>query len=530
MTMDDTIGFMRLFVRVDGITPFTLMLPDNLVYSNYVEIATKYFKEMRSNARENRELTLIRRIHFNNNDILLDFKRKMSTSEKSVLALNSTTVSHVNRERVPDILSESLVDMRPLYTSINPMKLRSEFLVTETLPTVPACETQNMIVNISFNRLITLITSVNCSPFNEDVFWVTYRQFATPKDVLKKLIERYNTPRLTNVGEAQKDVFDQCIYEEMATSVKTKVFNVLENWVTRCFFDFSDDTLYRHLNDFVREKIDTDCAPPRILTLMRDGIRASLHLRQPLTMPGTVNRTMTTSALIAQYLPREIADQLTILTQLVHSRIHPYELIGGLWEGPRACHVPNCVSYRDFFSRVSNWVTYSIVSETDSFRRTANWAAILSICDELMKLKNFDMAMAMYGGLMEPPCDRLTHTWGALSPQANLLSEKFKKLFSAKSNWKNIKYAIRCASRPFFPCIAIFMRDLKQLEDLPMIQDGGIHYYRCIAQYTLISMLLEGGKSRVDNIIPNADIQGVFSFWKLVDNKALMDMSILSQE
>lgn len=521
--MSGEAGLMRLFVRVEGMSPFSLLLKDNLLPEHYEEIATKYFNETYVVSREPQELILIRRVHFQTNDVLLDFKRKKTTRQRAAAQVTSALAT-VKATGGPDA-AESLVTDDHLYERATSKKIKNELVVTDAMSTVPQCETHHLPLGISFNRLIALITDPTSSPFLEDVFFITFRQFATPNDVLTKLIERYETPLLTKVGEPQRSPLDQRLYHEMCLSVKTKVFKVLERWVQEAYFDFADDIVYSRLNDFVREKVDTDCAPAKILHLLREKSRIALHLRGRQQLPGSVNKKLIPSALLT-VPPSAIATQLTILTQLIHSRIEPHELIGGLWNGPQSIHVPNFVAYRDFFARVSNWVTYAVVSEADFGRRVRNLDVLLLACKELLAMRNFDMAMAVYGGLTEPPCERLTATWKELPAKSEGLLDDFREVFSAKSHWKNLKTTIRKSTRPFFPCIALFMNDLKHLEELPMVKDGLIHYYRCVAQHALITMLLEGGKAQVDKLVPDYDIQAAFAFWRVVSDDTLKDMSL----
>ena len=521
--MTDTPGGMRLFVRVEGMSSFCLQLRDNLLPEHYEEIAVKYFNETFVLSREPQELILIRRVHFQTKDILLDFKRKRTTRQRAAAQVSSALTT-VKTSGGPGP-GESLVTEDHLYDRATSKKIKNELVVTDAMPTVPQCETHHLPLSVSFNRLIALMTDPGVPPFIEDVFFVTYRQFASASEVLTKLIERYDTPPLTKVGEPQRSPLDQQLYLEMTLGVKTKVFRVLERWVSECFFDFADDVVYSKLNDFVREKVDTDSAPPRILQLIREKNRTALQLRGRQQLPGSVNKKLVPSALLTVE-PSAIAVQLTILTQLIHSRIEPHELIGGLWNGPQSVHVPNFVAYRDFFARVSNWVTYAVVSEADFGRRVRNLDVLLQTCRELLASRNFDMAMAVYGGLTEPPCERLTQTWRELPAKTEGLLEDFRDVFSAKSHWKNLKTTIRKSTRPYFPCIALFMNDLKHLEDLPMVKDGLIHYYRCVAQQSLITMLLEGGRALVDKLVPNYDIQAAFAFWRVVSDDTLKDMSL----
>lgn len=514
---------MRLYVRIEGVTPFCLMLQDNLLPEHYVEIATRHYKERQS--RNAPDLVLIRRLVFSNKDQLLDFRRKKTTAQKRQQA----TVAVTNGGTLLPgqlVTTAAGVEITNVYdSSKQPERIRQELVVTDAMPNIATCETEHMIMYVSFNRLMLLILDPTVSPFIENVFLDTYRQFATPRDVLERCIERYDVPDIASVGEAQRSPLDGDYYRELSMRVRLRVFQFLEHWVDQCFFDFADDQTFFRLKKWAAQKIDSEGAPPRILTLIKECDRTPLKLRKQPMMPGVPKRGMTPTTMLAEYSPTEIACQLTLLTQHVHSKIFPVELVGRKWAGPEAIDVPNFVAYRDFFTRVSNWSAYAVVTERDAERRVHNLASLLVLCEELIRVNNWDMVVAVYGGMTEEPVSRLKETWLALPPGIKPVAEKLDELLNSKGSWRNLKEAIRKSSKPHFPCIAAFFRELASVEEQPLVNQGMIHFHRCIQQHHLIRFLLEGKNSKLETWLPSPEIQGAFAFWKLADERVLMEWS-----
>jgi hypothetical protein len=517
---------MRLFVRIEGVTPFALILQDNLLPEHYDEIATTHYKERQS--RNAPDLILIRRIVFRNKDQLLDFRRKRTAAQKKQLQL-SAPVPAANTTLLPGQVTSSFagVEIVNIYDSTKQAdRIRQELVVTDTIANAPLCETELVFMNVSFHRLLLLILDPTVSPFIEHVFLDTYRQFATPREVLERCIERYDVPPIAAVREPQRSPLDADYYRELQVKIRLRVFQFLEHWVEQCFFDFADDATFSRLKKWTAQKIDTEGAPPKILQLIKRGDRTALKLRKPILMPGVPKRGMTPTSILAEYSPSEIASQLTLLVQHIHSSIYPVELVGRKWAGPEAVEVPNFVAYRDFFTKVSNWAAYAVVAERNSVRRTQNLTALLTLCEELIRVNNWDMVVAVYGGMTEPPVARLKETWSSLPVEIQPLAAKLDELLSTKGSWKNLKEAIRNSAKPHFPCIAAFFRELAAIEEQPIAKDGMVHFYRCIQQHQLIRFLLEGRNAQLDMWLPSPEVQGAFSFWKLVDERVLMGWSM----
>lgn len=500
-------GIMRLFVRVEGHSPFSLILADNLLPEHYEEIAVKYFRE-NWHSRQAPDLILIRRMVFKNNDQLFDFKKKKRSVKPPVL-----------HDR--DGMSRSNIYAH----AKNPDMLKQELLTTNPQLALGAyCETELIIKAATLGRLVMKMTDPVSSRFIEHVFLDTYRSVATPHEFLDALIDRYDVPQIASVGAPQRSPLDKEYYDDVVLGVRQRVFQVLEAWVDKYYFDFAEDAVYHRLHKFVRDKVDTDGAPSVVLAKMKVNDRTALAQRKPKLLPGVLNKSLTPSTVIASFPPKDIANQLTLLTLHVHNQVRPPELLGRQWEGAAAANVPNFIAYRDFINKVSNWVSYAILSEQSESARVNNMAQLLLLCDELLRMNNWDMLVAVYGGITDPSVARLTLTANNLPREAQQLLPKFEELLSLKGTTKMIKHAMASSPRPRFPSIVIHLRDLIHLDQVPKEADGMVNFVRCIQQYNLVNFLLDGRFQRLE-YVPNLELMGVFSFWPVVDDKVLEALS-----
>ena len=537
-------GIMRLFARVEGCTPFCLILDDNLLPEHYTEIAEKYFRENWRSTRQPPELVLVRRIIFKNNDQLFDFRKKKRATRATIASLIASGVTPAGAPPPPPGTPAAAAPppAPSVARSTKPTKLfteasqQAESIRLEMIVTNPPvasllahCDSELVVKAITLNRLITKISDQTCSRYLENVFWTTYRTYSDPGEILEKLMERYlATPDLTHAGQPMRSPLDVAYYDEVQESIRLRVVQLIETWVDKYFFDFADDGLHHRLSRFLRDRVDADGVPTIALTLMRQRDRRALGQRKPVVHPGLLNRSLSPTAVLATGDPLSVANQLTLLTLHTHNQIMPHELLGRQWEGAASANVPNFIAYRDFINRVSNWVTYAIVSEKDLAVRTVNLSKMLQCCEHLHSMQNWDALVAVYGGISDPAVSRLTTTIAALPAQDQPLISKFEELLSQRGSSKMLKAAMASSPRPHFPSIVVHLRDLLHLEETPVVVDGMINFLRCSHQYNLVSFLLDGRFATLD-ILPNPDLQGVFSFWKIVDDRILGALSVECQ-
>lgn len=554
---------MRLYVRIEGVIPFALVLDDNLLPEHYVAIATQYYREHQ--ARNAPDLVLIRRTVFQDKDQLLDFKRKQpnnsaarrtnsssstpgpgvgrtltsatgaaspatSSNKATVAGGSSSLLSPLATTAAPAPVGERLVETLPVYDSSDqPQRIRQELVVTDTPPSmVPYCPSEHTFLYLPFHRLMLLLLDLHTPKYVEEVFLLTYRTFSTARDVLEACIQRFDVPPLASVGGVQRSPLDEIYFQEVQYALRCRVFAFLERWVQYAPFDFAEYDVADRLRRWAANAMDTARVPGRLLQLLQVADRTPLRHRQAPILPGVPKRGQSATFLLSEIAPREVATQLTLLSSHVHNAIHPTELIGRRWVGPLAVDVPNFVQYRDVFTRVSNWTSYAVVSERDPVRRTQNLAALLYLCEELVRLHNWDMVVAVHGGLTESCVARLKRTWDALPDDVRVLDDKITQLMSAKGSWQTLKEAMQGSARPHWPCIASYFRELAGIEELPVTNDDGatINFHRCVQLHGMIQFLCEGQKVDTSEWQEVPEVLGTFSFWKLVDDRLLMNWSL----
>jgi hypothetical protein len=75
---------MKLFVRIDGLSPFVLQLHDGLQIEHYQQITEQYYSELYQNMPPG-NIYLKKVVNFKSGDKLMEFKRQESI-KKSIIS------------------------------------------------------------------------------------------------------------------------------------------------------------------------------------------------------------------------------------------------------------------------------------------------------------------------------------------------------------------------------------------------------------------------------------------------------------
>lgn len=208
----------------------------------------------------------------------------------------------------------------------------------------------------------------------ENVFWWTYRSVISPPLLLKKLIERWYIPSLSeSLNYAKSDV----IYYETVVKrqVQQHVVRTMYNWVKHYYFDFTDEMVstlqqfcntelniygYRGLQKELLDLMNTTSREPHWKTAKTEEQLLGVTASTPEASSSILSNLLMTMT------EREIADQLTLADFKIYKEIHFTEMIGLAWTKDGKRHmVPNIMNNIEMLNKVANWVTASILKEED---------------------------------------------------------------------------------------------------------------------------------------------------------------------
>eukprot|EP01059_Diplonema_ambulator_P008497 TRINITY_DN18132_c0_g1_i2.p1 TRINITY_DN18132_c0_g1~~TRINITY_DN18132_c0_g1_i2.p1 ORF type:complete len:325 (+),score=126.19 TRINITY_DN18132_c0_g1_i2:725-1699(+) len=311
---------------------------------------------------------------------------------------------------------------------------------------------------------------------------------------------------------------------------------MLEKWVDEAYYDFSDE-MQKTLARWVRNKIDKDGIPPRLLHLMKQKDRQRKPLSQyTVPPPPALSRADFDPVLvrdphkvITQYNEKELAQQLTLLTLHIHNHLLPCEFMGCKWLPNNAGHnAPNFRVYRDMINKVANWTIFAIVSQEDFDTRVQTVKKLYLVCEELRTMTNWDMLVAVHGGMSALPSTTLRNTHYAVeNSEMGPLVRELKEILAHQGRSKLLfDYMARepDTPQPVFPSIVVSLKQLEYMEEHPAEVDGQINFFRMSLEHSLIKHLLNA-KGSILPYQPIPKLQAVFTLYKVKDMQDLISMA-----
>ncbi|EFC50241.1 rasGEF domain-containing protein [Naegleria gruberi] len=403
---------------------------------------------------------------------------------------------------------------------------------------------------ISLNRLILLLTDeTRFEPFFVKVFWLCYRSFVKPKFVLQKLLERFDVPPLNSSSESatvpigQYESLDEYHYHtDLKSNAQIITAKLILEWVENHYYDF-DDKMIRQLTNFCSTRMiesPVSFIAKRTLLAMKDASR--LHPWQEdekREKELAEKKDKRSSTRLEQRLTllkvdaRDFAETLTAMDHSLYKKIKFTEMLGQSWNKEKKKFMaPNIISVTTLFNKVSSYVVFQIVSESNPMFRKKMIETVIKTCEHLKDLNSFNMIMAIYSSLGTSSVSRLVDTWSLLEEKTQKQYEDICKFCSQDINYKSMRDATdKCfvEGEPATPYIGIYLKDFLFADDgNPTLVDGKLNFYKAISQYAIMYNILRF-QDRDYEIIPKEEIQAAIDSYKPRGEDELYNMSLKIQ-
>ena len=232
------------------------------------------------------------------------------------------------------------------------------------------------------------------------VFFMTFRMFSTPQELVASVIKRYNLLPPGGLGDEDLYVWQQ----RKGVPVRLRIANFLKLWLETYWRSGTDDAVLGTLMAFTRDALAVMFPNPsqRVMELIilrsqqtnsiisprTDRSKdAGMPLNPPSAGPSSdIPRPIMTKTLLTQLRARgfgiistldfdalELARQLTIMESKLYCAITAEEILEAGKEAPRgmATPNPNVKAVTSLSTAITGWVAETILDEPDAKKRTA---------------------------------------------------------------------------------------------------------------------------------------------------------------
>ncbi|TFK40534.1 ras guanine nucleotide exchange factor domain-containing protein [Crucibulum laeve] len=317
------------------------------------------------------------------------------------------------------------------------------------------------------------------------VFFMTFRLFSSPSELVKVLIARYNL--IPPHGISYEDL--QLWQQRKGIPVRLRVSNFIKLWVELYWRSGVDDSALATLTTFTREGLATLFPGPaqRIEDLLDMRRQATDHSISPkadrsrdpgmsINPPTTLSTSeiprpsMTKTLLVAlrkkefssisitDFDALELARQLTIMECNLYCSIQPEEILETGQEG--ATSPVNVRAVSSLSTIVTGWVAESILSEPDIKKRTFLVKFFVKVADRCVSLHNYSTSRSILAALDSSTISRLRQTWAGLAQKYKLRLEALRRLADHSRNYHEYRSKLRNTAPPAVPFLGLYLTDV----------------------------------------------------------------------
>ncbi|KAJ3771119.1 ras guanine nucleotide exchange factor domain-containing protein [Lentinula raphanica] len=317
------------------------------------------------------------------------------------------------------------------------------------------------------------------------VFFMTFRLFSTPMEVVEALIARYNL--VPPPGFSHEDIF--VWQQQKGLPVRLRVSNFIKLWLDLYWRSNPDDSVLPTLEAFTRDGLTTMFPGPaeRILDLIHrrkeqndsgfspKGDRSrdpGMSLNPPSAPPPSeIPRPLMTKTLLAalrsrnfatisitDFDPLELARQLTIMESRLYGQITPEEILESGQDGAKP--PVNVKEVSSLSTAITGWVAESILNERDTKKRTALVKFFIKVADRCVGLHNYSTFRSLLAALDSSTISRLSQTWMGLPQKTKQQLDSLRRLADHGRNYHEYRTKLRNTAPPAVPFLGLYLTDV----------------------------------------------------------------------
>ncbi|KFQ95798.1 Ral guanine nucleotide dissociation stimulator-like 1, partial [Nipponia nippon] len=277
------------------------------------------------------------------------------------------------------------------------------------------------------------------------IFLSTYRAFASTKDVLELLLDRFGileTSSCEEVGSQNSS--------ESKTVLRTAIASILRAWLDQCSEDFREPPDYPcllKLLDYLKRNIPGSDPERRAQNLLEQFQNQEVenddgfHNTSPCNLYDEEELEISSSEEFSVFQEDLVAEQLTYMDAKLFKKVVPYHCLGCIWsrrDKKENKHLaPTIRATISQFNAVTKCVVSTILKSKEL--KTQQRAKIIEkwihIAHECRILKNFSSLRAIISALQSNSIYRLKKAWACVPKDIMLMFEELSYIFSDHDNY-----------------------------------------------------------------------------------------------
>nr|XP_008122689.1 PREDICTED: ral guanine nucleotide dissociation stimulator-like 1 [Anolis carolinensis] len=286
-----------------------------------------------------------------------------------------------------------------------------------------------------------LLTAFGDNDFNYiNIFLSTYRGFATTKEVLELILDRYGNLEISNCEDDRSQNST-----ENKTVLRTAIASILRAWLDQCSEDFREPPDYLCLQKLLAYL--TRVMPGSVLEGRAQNLLEQFQKQE--VMNGGIHDTLANEEKLetensedfSSFAEDFVAEQLTYMDAELFKRLVPYHCLGSIWS-QRSKKENNHLALTiratiAQFNAVTQCVIRTILNDKEL--KTQQRAKIIEkwidIAHECRILKNFSSLRAIVSALQSNSIYRLKKCWASVAKDSMLMFEELSEIFSDRDNY-----------------------------------------------------------------------------------------------
>ncbi|XP_064450288.1 ral guanine nucleotide dissociation stimulator-like 1 isoform X3 [Mirounga angustirostris] len=334
------------------------------------------------------------------------------------------------------------------------------------------------------------------------IFLSTYRGFASTKEVLELLLDRYGNLTSPNCEEDGSPSSS-----ESKTVIRNAIASILRAWLDQCAEDFREPPHFpclQKLLDYLKRMMPGSDPERRAQNLLEQFHKQEVETDNG--FPSTIFFSLEEEEELEGGGPAEftcfpedlVAEQLTYMDAQLFKKVVPHHCLGCIWsrrDKKENKHLaPTIRATISQFNTLTKCVVSTILGgkELKTQQRAKVIEKWINIAHECRILKNFSSLRAIISALQSNSIYRLKKTWAAVPKDRMLMFEELSDIFSDHNNHLTSRELLmKGVMQGTVPYLGTFLTDLTMLDTAlqDYIEGGLINFEKRRREFEVIAQI-----------------------------------------